>query len=136
MRRCARGGQTRRNEWGVLFDDIIGLSKLLHCRSIRLCEAVLECCNELGKVLGRAATRNPVQSGLLPLITCSERPCYRQSGNNFDKLAPPHWACPRNRSIAGRMKVSKMRFRNQCRSWVNFDGFIRDCRQVDVRFCP
>jgi hypothetical protein len=21
-------------------------------------------------------------------------------------------------------------------SWVIFDGFIRDCRQVDVRFCP
>jgi hypothetical protein len=20
--------------------------------------------------------------------------------------------------------------------WVIFDGFIRDCRQVDVRFCP
>jgi hypothetical protein len=21
-------------------------------------------------------------------------------------------------------------------AWVVFDGFIKDCRQVDVRFCP
>ena len=86
MRRCARGGQARHDEWDVLFDAIIGLGKRSHCRSIRLCEAVLECCNELGEVLASARTSSDngeavrdlmsisicyLRTALVPITTCA-----------------------------------------------------------------
>lgn len=73
----------------VLFDEIIGLSKLSHCRSIRLCEAVLECCNELGEVLGQAAAKfrhwsraiRPLQSWAIVRPRKPSPPCAQNSAS-------------------------------------------------------
>jgi hypothetical protein len=70
--------------------------------------------------LAKSLAERLLRTRLLPLITCSERPCYRQSGNNFDKLAPLHWAWPSEPQHRWTNEGLKMRFRNKYRQLGQF----------------